>query len=228
MNKISPRISLKTFLQQISAQYCIVLNTSYSDIQSIKNTYRVATHFIHRPSSCVVLSYKGIPEYFTHPAQVSWDNINNNPCLHIQIQGVNLLLAYLPPHSPKRRRKLLQNLETGHFKDYKGKELDIHILITYLDTKKAIEPDILTTRYRWQYVEADNDRGSFTLSSFHILANVETPNIQYPETVDILEDEQLRIPPSAGYIAYIPCLPGWEIDHLNICSRLDHFSNTVS
>jgi hypothetical protein len=228
MNKISPRISLKAFLQQISAQYCIVLNASYSDIQSIKNTYRVATHFIHSPRSCVVLSYKGIPEHFTHPAQVSWDNINNNPCLHIQIQGVNLLLTYLPPHSPKKRRKLLENLETGHFKDYKGKELDIHLLITYLDTKIAIEPDLLTTRYRWQYVEADNNQSSFTLSSFHILANVEIKNIQYPETLDILEDRNLRIPPSAGYITYIPCLSGWEIDHLNICSQLDHSSNIVS
>jgi hypothetical protein len=174
------------------------------------------------------LSYKEKLQYAVHPPHVNWDNIDNNPCLHIQIQGVNLLLAYLDLHSSRKRRKLLENLETGHFKDYKGKELDIHLLITYLDTKIAIEPDILTTRYRWQYVEADNNQDSFMVSSFHILANVEITDIQYPETVDILEDEQLRIPPSAGYIAYIPCLPGWKIDHLNICSQLDHFPNTVS
>jgi hypothetical protein len=138
-----------------------------------------------------------------------------------------LLLAYLPPHSPKRRRKLLENFETGHFKDYNGKELDIHLLITYLDTKIAIEPDLLTTRYRWQYVEADNNQDSFMISSFHILANVEITDIQYPETLDILEDGNLHIPPSAGYITYIPCLPRWEIDHLNICSQLDYFPNTV-
>lgn len=228
MNTVYGQISLKQFLQGFPAQYCILLNATHRDIESISNIYRVATHFIHRPRSCVVLSYKEKLQYAVHPPHVNWDNIDNNPCLHIQIQGVNLLLAYLDLHSSRKRKYLLQKLETGKFIDISGANFDIHLLIAYLDTKKAIEPDILTTRYRWQYVEADNDRGSFTLLSFHILANIETPNIQYPETVDILEDEQLRIPPSAGYIAYIPCLPGWEIDHLNICSQLDHFPNTVS
>jgi hypothetical protein len=174
------------------------------------------------------LSYKEKLQYAVHPPHVNWDNIDNNPCLHIQIQGVNLLLAYLDLHSSRKRKYLLQKLETGKFIDISGANFDIHLLIAYLDTKIAIEPDLLTTRYRWQYVEADNNQSSFTLSSFHILANVEIKNIQYPETLDILEDRNLRIPPSAGYITYIPCLSGWEIDHLNICSQLDHSSNIVS
>lgn len=215
VNKIYPRISLKQLLHTLPTQYCIVLNATYQDINEIRGTHIITPNSIHRPRSCVVLSRKSTIKDPTHTAQIDWDTIDNNPCLHIQIEGVNLLLAYLDPHSLNRRRDLLQKLEKCHFINTCGGKKDIHILIAYLDIKKAIEPDLLALRYRWQFVEANDDRSSFMHLSFHVLVNITTTNILYPHTLDIVEDTQRQIPPSAGIITHIPCLPRWEDDSPN-------------
>jgi hypothetical protein len=235
MKKISPRIRLKTFLRQIPAQYCIVLNAKPQDIKNIRRKYRVARdEFFYESSStytpppCVVLSYKGGIDYLTNPAQISWDTIDNNPCLHIQIQGVNLLLTYLDPLNSKRRKDLLQVFENDNFLDECGRKADLHLLIAYLDTKRALEPDILTPRYRWQYVHLDDDRDVFSLSSFHILANTETTNVQWPVSTELIVDTGYEIPSSVGIITYIPCLLGWEAEHLKQCFEHDYSPNNTT
>jgi hypothetical protein len=228
MNKIYQRMSLKEFLQTLPTQYCIVLNARHQDINEIRDTHIITPDFIHAPSPCVVLSRKSNNKDLTHTAQIDWDTIDNNPCIHIQIEGVNLLLAYLDPHSPKRRRNLLQKLEKCNFTNKYGVKKDIHLLIAYLDTENTIEPDLLTFRYRWQRVEADDNIASFMDLSFHVFVNMEITNIQHPYPLYIIEDTRLDIPPSAGIITHIPCLTGWEKDHLNICSQLDYVPNTTS
>jgi hypothetical protein len=228
MNKVYPKMSLSQFLQGLPAQYCIILNATSVDIESINGTYRVAvdefrygSSSTHSTPPCVVLSYKGVHNYFIPPAQITWEYIVNNPCLRIQIQGVNLLLTYLPPHSLKKRRKLLENLETGHFKD----SLDIHILITYLDNKNRgiFHPILKGSNLTWYPMSYDIgiDTGS---SSFQFFQNGRHNDKCTPDDIAPLSDREQELPLAAGGITCIPPSNKWEVKHLEQHIALDSFS----
>jgi hypothetical protein len=216
-NCIPKDTTLKEIIEQYFPEYCVILNASKGELRSICGEYWMSSSIIHIPRSCVVLSLKGDPpNTIIPPAQITWEYIVNNPCLRIQIQGVNLLLTYLPPHSLKKRRKLLKNLETGHFKD----SLDIHILITYLynqDNRRIFHPILKGSNLTWDPMSYDIDTGS---SSFQFFQNGRHNDKCTPDDIAPLSDREQELPLAAGGITCIPPSKKWEVKYLKQAYRI--------
>lgn len=234
-NQLPKNTDLVQLLKRDSFQYCILLNTTSKDIQSVKEIYRQSTptRFIRtsttKLSSFLVLSKTLLHtnQYPTPPPNIRWLKIKNNWCALIKIQGVNFLFVCLGTQNRGARKALLGELETYTLKDGDGKNVPIHFLSVYLDPTQSKEQDILTFRYGWQYLyPTHSDADIYNTISFHTLINVAYQKFYHNISSDLKTIDTtfigLQLQPSSGISLKIKCNPMWHIDLLNHCYRKDH------